>query len=65
MKIYVVPTLIATDTLKSQRETLRPSVSIGEGIVAGIGAGVGSAIVDKAIGAVIIADAVPGPANPG
>lgn len=65
MSTYIVPNLIATNSLFKSEEYVSPSSAIGEGIVGAIGIGIGTGIVDKAIGAVIVVDAVPGPANPG
>ncbi len=65
MSTYIVPNIIATNSFFKSEEYLSPNSAIGEGIVGAIGIGIGTAIVDKAIGAVIVVDAIPGPANPG
>lgn len=64
-KAYLVPTMVANSRAQDYSYDLIPHVTIAEAVTGGVVGGIVGKIAGNAIKAVIVVDAIPGPANPG
>ena len=65
MKAYLIPTIVATSRAQDYVYDLIPHATISETVTSGVVGAVVGKIAGNAIKAILVVDAVAGPANPG